>query len=130
MRRRIVLQAMALGLPAALLVPVGCNRRTASDYGWSVLAARISGLPSEQNSAIGKRALDARSKVEWIASLPELPDLYWQGDGAVTTLDLEAVSGRLREITRRQFDAGQSLELNGWLLSELECALCALSVRG
>jgi len=48
-------------------------------------------------------------------------------DGAATRLDLEIVVTRLRQRARQQFEAGRSMELDGWILSELECALCALS---
>jgi hypothetical protein len=127
--RRSLLRFLAFGLPAAALLG-GCDQRDAVNHPWPSLAAAVTGLPAEPRAAVGTLALGQRTRSEWFEVLAALPDIRWSDDGAISALDLDTVAARLRTTSSRQFAADAVIELDGWILSELDCALCALAVPG
>ncbi|MCB1883601.1 MAG: hypothetical protein KDG89_06330 [Geminicoccaceae bacterium] len=121
-RRRLLLQAAWSGLLAGLAVPFGSRPAGAE--------ALLTGVFSRPASAraVGKRVLaaypafaDPRNLVDGLVGRhPGLEGLLGTGDEA-------GLGQALGQAVREDFARGDTVLVDGWLLSRTEAALCALA---
>jgi hypothetical protein len=130
-RRRFLLGACAVAVPVAL-APLKPWRAIVEVTGARTPAARLAGLLAHRDSArsLGRAALAALPGATTPPALAAavLADLPRDAAmlAAASDDDLRAlVAARVRE----DFDSGDTVQVDGWILSCTEARLCALASR-
>jgi len=124
-RRELLKTGAACGLLLAL--PLGCQQ-TLRLHDWNTLAKWTTGLNTDQVKALGKSAAALQAAPQWRGELPDLPMVNWLQEGAGSAAGPESLKHALGSESRQQFASNQSVILDGWVISRLEAALCALAV--
>jgi hypothetical protein len=130
-RRRFLLGACAVAVPVAL-APLKPWRAIVEVTGARTPAARLAGLLAHRDSArsLGRAALAALPGATTPPALAAAVLADLPGDAATLAAasdhDLRAlVAARVRE----DFDSGDTVQVDGWILSCTEARLCALASR-
>jgi hypothetical protein len=129
-RRRFLLGACAAAVPVAL-APLKPWRAIVEATGGRTPAARLAGLLAHRNSArsLGRAALGA---LPGATTAPALAAAVL-GDLPAGTRLADTSDDDLRSLVatrvREDFDAGQTVQVDGWILSCTEARLCALASR-
>jgi hypothetical protein len=130
-RRRFLLGACAVAVPVAL-APLKPWRAIVEVTGARTPAARLAGLLAHRDSArsLGRAALAALPGATTPPALAAAVLADLPGDAAALAAasddDLRAlVAARVRE----DFDSGDTVRVDGWILSCTEARLCALASR-
>jgi hypothetical protein len=128
-RRRFLLGACAAAVPVAL-APLKPWRAIVEVAGTRTPAARLAGLLAHRDSArsLGRAALGVLPGATAPSALAGAVLAGLPGDpsklAAASDDDLRAlVAARVRE----DFDAGDTVQVDGWILSCTEARLCALA---
>ncbi len=124
MNRRQFVRITATG---SLLAILPACRETGQLLPWLALALAVSKLPDPALAQAGQRALEQQDAARWQASLPTLPDIAWRATGARSQLDTAMVVNRLDRQVQEDFGQARVRQIDGWILSNTEAALCALA---
>ena len=121
-RRRLLLQAAWTGVLAGLALPLGSRPAGAE--------ALLTGVFSRPASAraVGKRVLLARADFADPGSLVDgLVERHPDLEAALMAGDETGLAQALGRAVRHDFARGDTVLVDGWLLSHTEAALCALA---
>jgi hypothetical protein len=130
-RRRFLLGACAAAIPVAL-APLKPWRAIVEVAGARTPAARLAGLLAHGDSArhLGRAALGALPGATTAPALATavLAGLPGGAARAAAASD-DDLRGLIAARVREDFDSGQTVRVDGWLLSCTEARLCALASR-
>lgn len=127
-RRRFLKTALSLGA-VGLCGPFATTARPDERGACELLATQLTRTLTQVESAraIGRHYLEV-APAEWDHRL--LARLLWPADAAplqeLARMDVSALKQLLVTQQRRDFAAGRTVSLDGWVLSRTEARLCAL----
>ncbi len=116
----------SIGCSLLLALPLGCQQ-TGTLYDWRSLAQWTTGMKPDLIKQLGDYAGTMQAPGQWREELPVLPNVRWLDEGATSADEPEALMQTLSSESRRQFASSHSVIVDGWVLSRLEAALCALA---
>ena len=125
MKRRTLIQVLGAGAGLVAVLPA-CRRAPDQTHHWRTLASTLTGLEQNEIDAVTRAALAVHTASDWYGLLPEIQGLKWQSRGAASGFDTVQLGAALQTVARDQYRRNQFHVMAGWVLSELECAICAL----
>lgn len=125
MKRRTLIHALGAGAGLVAVLPA-CRPTLDQTRHWQALARPLTGLEQSEIDAVTRAALEVHTASDWRGLLPEIQGLEWQVRGAASGLDDVQLGAALQTVARDQYRQNQVHVMAGWVLSELECAICAL----
>lgn len=125
MERRTLIRGLVAGLATCAALP-GCRPTPPAVRDFPALALLATGLETAEIDAITRATREANPEPDWRALLPPVAGLAWHDDGAASDLDDAGLGAALRAVAGDQYRHHRFRVMAGWVLSDLECALCAL----
>lgn len=125
MKRRQFLRHTTTAAAVALLP--ACVSGSITRLSWLDAAAGATGFGVEGIESPGRAATTERTAAEWRDLLPPVDGIAWTDSGLESDAGKERVIQALRETCSVQYAEGNYGIVDGWVLSELETALCAMA---